>query len=256
MSAPRDDDIGLLQAYVDGELDPMNRAALERRLAADPRLKAEHDNLLRLRALLHGLRDDDVPRERLRRRIDGALAAASADDTRPAWHSSWRAMAASMLIGAVLAGVATWGITLTTMRAGPGRDSARFVVASHVRALLAPQPFDVASSDRHTIKPWFAGRLPESPHVVDLTQEGFALVGGRVDVIDAILAATIVYRHDQHVVSLTVLRGQRPVHDGSFGGYRVRAWSEGDFTYVAVSDLPDIDLAHFQRAFVAGLAQL
>ena len=255
MSLPREDDIGLLQAYVDGELDPANRAALERRLAADPRLKVEHDNLLRLRSLLRRLVDDEVPRERLGRRIDAALDAA-ADEVKPASNFSWRAMAASLLIGAVLASAATWGITFATMRGDAGRDTARFVVASHVRGLLAPQPFDVASSDRHTLKPWFAGKLPDSPHVVDLTADGFVLAGGRVDVIDAQPEATIVYRRDAHVISVTMLRGQRSVREGSFGGYRVRAWTQGDFTYVVVSDLPDADIGRFQKAFEAGLKEL
>src|SRR6202000_2989297 len=81
-----------------------------------------------------------------------------------------------------------------------GLDAA---VAGHVRALAAGTPFDVASSDRHTVKPWFAGKVTFAPQVVDLADKGFPLVGGRVDVIDGRTAATLVFRHDKHIVSLT-----------------------------------------------------
>jgi anti-sigma factor RsiW len=126
------------------------------------------------------------------------------------------------------------------------------VVAGHIRSQLASQPFDVASSDRHTVKPWFTSRLPESPQVVDLAAQGFTLVGGRVDVIGNNPVATVVYKHAAHTVSLTTLRPGQTVADQTIAGYNVRSWSDADFTYVAVSDLPGADLLTFERAFLAG----
>jgi anti-sigma factor RsiW len=125
------------------------------------------------------------------------------------------------------------------------------VVAGHIRGLLAPQPFDVASSDRHTVKPWFTARLPESPQVPDLTAQGFVLQGGRVDVIGHDPVATIVYKHAAHTVSLTTLRRGQSISDQAIAGYNVRSWSGADFTYVAVSDLSSADLAAFEGAFSA-----
>src|SRR4029077_13764759 len=123
------------------------------------------------------------------------------------------------------------------------------VVAGHIRGLLAPQPYDIASSDRHTVKPWFTSRLPASPQVPDLGAQGFSLLGGRVDVIGHDPVATIVYKHAAHTISLTTLRSGQSIPDQTVSGYNVRSWSDPYFTYVAVSDLAGADLAAFERAF-------
>ena len=130
-------------------------------------------------------------------------------------------------------------------------DVARAVVAGHIRGLFAPQPFDVASSDRHTVKPWFTSRLPESPQVPDLAAQGFMLVGGRVYIVGHDPVATIVYKHAAHTVSLTTLPAGQSVSGQTIAGYNVRSWSDAHFTYIAVSDLPSADLATFERAFSA-----
>jgi anti-sigma factor RsiW len=143
------------------------------------------------------------------------------------------------------------GVMLTMDRYDFREDVARQVVAGHIRAQLAPQPFDVASSDRHTVKPWFTSRLPESPQVPDLAADGFMLVGGRVDVVGHDPVATIVYRHARHIVSLTTLPPDQSVFDQPIAGYNVRSWNDGQFTYMAVSDLPAADLVAFEKAFIA-----
>src|SRR5260370_37609818 len=118
-----------------------------------------------------------------------------------------------------------------------GADVAREVVAGHVGGQLAPQLFDVASADRHTVQPWFTSLLPESPQVPDLAAQGFVLVGGRVDVVGRDPVATIVYKHAAHTVSLTTLPPGQSVSDQTIAGYNVRSWSDTHFTYIAVSDL-------------------
>ncbi|HLL27506.1 MAG TPA: anti-sigma factor [Xanthobacteraceae bacterium] len=237
------DDEGLLQAHIDGELDPASAAAFERRLAAEPGLRAQHDSLLSLRRLVRSIPADDVPLARLRTKIDATVNA-------PEVRRNWRALAAAALIGAVIGAAATF----VFVRSELTRETSNLVVTNHIRGLLAPQPFDIASSDRHTIKPWFTSRLPESPPIVDLSGDGFTLVGGRVDVIGTEPVATVVYRHGGHTLSLTTLRGNETVLPGSVAGYNVRTWHAAEFTYVLVADLPDADLEAFRRAFVAGLA--
>jgi anti-sigma factor RsiW len=240
--SPLNQDDGLLQAHVDGELDPASAAAFEKRLATDPGLRARYDSLLSLRRLLHAVPRDEVPVDRLRKRIDAAM------EKQPGDRRSWRALAAAVLIGAVLGAAAT----VTFMRPDLGRETSSLVVTNHIRGLLAPQPFDIASSDRHEIKPWFTSRLPESPQIVDLGNDGFSLLGGRVDVLGEQPVATVIYRHGGHTISLTTLRGPRAVSGGSIAGYNVRTWREGEFTYIAVADLPDADLDQFKRAFLGG----
>ena len=177
-----------------------------------------------------------------------ARVTSAVDAKRPSTTWPWRAMAAALLVGAILAS----GAMLTFDRFHARQEVASRIVANHIRALLAPQPFDVASSDRHTVKPWFTTRVPESPQVVDLAAQGFTLVGGRVDVVGRDPVATIVYKRAHHAISLTTLRPDQPFWPVAIAGYNVRSWSDRDFTYVAVSDLTNEDLEVFERAFTAG----
>jgi anti-sigma factor RsiW len=136
---------------------------------------------------------------------------------------------------------------------GYAGSTADLVVASHMRALMAAQPIDVASSDRHTVKPWFNGRIPESPRVIDLANAGFALVGGRIDVIGRVPVPTLVYRIRQHLISLTALPASTaaPMMVGlrNIAGYNTLSWTDGGLTYWAVSDVSASDLEAFAKAF-------
>jgi anti-sigma factor RsiW len=116
---------------------------------------------------------------------------------------------------------------------------------------MAPQPIDVSSSDRHTVKPWFNGRVPQAPRVVDLTNEGFPLVGGRIDVIDRMPVPTLVYRHRQHLISLVAIpaaAANMPERQ-TIAGYNVIEWSDNGVRYWAVSDLSAADLDSFAKTF-------
>src|SRR5262245_52364001 len=194
--SPSDTDPKLLvHAYVDGELDPAHALEVERMLADDPALAAERERLEALRgAIRERLPREQAPPE-LARRIAAAIGMRSAAQppSRLSSRPSWRALAASVVVAVVVASGATWFIG----EGGGASAPAELVVASHMRALMAPASIDVASSDRHTVKPWFNGRIPEAPRVVDLAAEGFPLVGGRVDVIGRAPVATLVYRHRQ-----------------------------------------------------------
>ena len=261
MAAPLQDNEELqLTAYCDGELDPAAAGEFERRLAADELLKARYTRLMSLRQAVRALPQVDMPSD-LQARIQARLKAEQtnveterSNAERPSnvtvlRRRSWsfQALAASAVFGAVISG----SVLKTIDRFGQEDTVASEVVAGHIRGLLAPQPFDIASSDRHTVKPWFTSRLPESPQVPDLAAQGFTLLGGRVDVINNRPVATIVYKHAAHTVSLTTLRPGQTVPEQTIAGYNVRSWSDGNFTYVAVGDLPSADLAVFEREFAA-----
>jgi anti-sigma factor RsiW len=257
MTATEDDPALLVHAYLDGELDPAHALEIERRLAAEPALAAERDRVEALQRLIA----EKLPREAapagLLRRIEAAVGSGSAParaaprvSPRSSWRDSWHALAASMLLAAFLGSGSTWLV----LRADPAGTTADVVVASHLRALMAPQPIDVASSDRHTVKPWFNGKIPESPRVVDLASEGFPLVGGRIDVIGRIPVPTLVYKRQQHLISLSAVPGGRMLASapGQIAGYNVLSWTSDGVTYWAVSDVAAPDLEAFAKAFREG----
>jgi anti-sigma factor RsiW len=246
----REESLLLLNAYLDHELDAAAVLDVERRISADATLKAEYDRLLELRTALASHLTKDRASDTLRERI-AAIAAPSrlvaVASPRLAKSYDWRQMAAAAIIAA---GLASSGTYLTLHRAAPTNEIAA-IVAGHQRALLATAPFDVASSDRHTVKPWFDGKLALSPLVFDLSDAGFPLVGGRVDVVDGKAVPAIVYRRRAHVISVVAIpqpgnkdTGEPPTL-ASRDGYSVLRWPGHDFEYSAISDIPESELAEF-----------
>jgi anti-sigma factor RsiW len=238
----------LVHAYVDGELDPANALEVERQLLQDPALAAQRERIEALQRLIRQRLPREVVPQALTRRIEGALGLAQRPGAAGS-HPSWRALAASVLLAAFVASGSTW----LALRPGPTATVADIVVANHLRALMAPEPVDVISSDQHTVKPWFDGRIPESPPVVDLAQQGFPLVGGRIDVIDRTPVPTLVYRRRKHLISLSILpsdlTGILAAVPHSIAGYNILSWTGGGVTYWAVSDVSPTDLDTFSKDF-------
>jgi anti-sigma factor RsiW len=234
----------LVNAYLDGELDPANAVAMEKRIAADPALAAEADRVEALQRLLRERLPREAPPLGLRRRVEASMIV-----RRPRTQPSWRALAASIAVTAMLASGSTW-LALAPERADIVRDA---VVAAHIRSLMAPQPFDVASSDRHTVKPWFNGRIPEAPRVVDLAKDDFPLAGGRLDVIGQTPVPTLVYRHRQHLISLVAVPASERANSSpvlhTVGGYNMLRWTEDGVFYWAISDIGTAELDKFVQLF-------
>jgi anti-sigma factor RsiW len=234
----------LVHAYVDGELDPVNAIAVEQQISADPALAAERARVEALRrALREKLPAPDIPAG-LEARIRGTVGIARASGV-----PTWRAMAASIILAMAVSSGATWFVARTAAT----DDVLEGVVGGHLRALIAPQPTDVASSEGHTVKPWFNGRVPQAPRVVDLSQAGFKLVGGRVDVVGRTGVPTLVYQIRQHLISLTAVpdttRAAMNPAATVVRGYNIIRWTDDDVSYLAVSDLNVADLTKFAQAF-------
>jgi anti-sigma factor RsiW len=257
-----------LNAALDGELDAMGSLQFERELSEDPALAAEYRRLTALRDAVRRHAPREAAPQALADRIAALTASAPASTPqaatsptatvvpfrRRAWLDSRAlAMAASF---AVL-GFAV-GAGLTSLRTPAGSsDVAQHLVSDFARAEIAGQPFDVASSDRHTVKPWLANRTTVSGTIVDLAPEGFPLVGGRVSIVDKVPTPTLVYRHNEHVVALTELPLDAKGAHGTGGietidGYHVARWTDANLAYVAVSDMDEKALGEFVEAFRRG----
>jgi anti-sigma factor RsiW len=249
-----EDPILPVHAYLDGELDPANALAVEKRMSTDPILAAEFERVDALQRLMRSALPREAPPPGLRRRIETAVGLARPRPTFARRQYSWRALAASIALTAIVAG------STTSMLFGPlsvsdtVSDTTRIgVVDAHIRALMAPAPIDVASSDRHTVKPWFNGRIPQAPRVVDLAKADFPLVGGRVDVVGETPVPTLVYGHRKHLISVTAVPDGKhadaaPVLSTA-NGYNVYRWNEGGVAYWAVSDLAPGELDNLVTLF-------
>jgi anti-sigma factor RsiW len=240
MTDASEDPILLLHAYCDGELDPANALALERRMADDPRLAAERDRIAALKRAMTRLKPAAAP-PALRARIERAVG-----PRRPAVRPTWSSLAAAVALAIVVSSGATWSV-LGPSQGGLATDE---VIGSHIRSLMAEQHYDVASSDRHTVKPWFNGRTVQSPRVVDLAVEGFPLIGGRIDVIARTPVPSLVYRYQKHIISVTQAQGLgAPPPEHTAEGYHVIGWTDGGVSYWAVSDLGIGELQNFVKLF-------
>jgi anti-sigma factor RsiW len=255
VSAAEDQVLQLLAA-LDGELDARGMLAFERACAADPQLAADFSRARALDAALRRAAPVEPAPAALRARM-AALAAAPKRSWRERFSAArfsaapWGAMAASLMVG-VIAGAGA--LSLLPPVSAPSPDQA--LVSAFVRTQIGGQSVDVVSSDRHVVKPWLAGRAPLAVAALDLASSGFPLAGGRVEVIDGKVVPTLVYRRREHRIDVTEL----PLsgHDDgnlrleSLEGYHLARWNDADRAYVAVTDLPQTELADFVTLFRAG----
>lgn len=239
----------LVQALADGELDAATALALERRLDDDPALAAEH---ARIKALQSALRR--LPRPGPDAAFHARIAALAAPVKQPSRRLpravGWQALAASMLLSAGLAS------GLTYWAARPGPDIAAEIAGSQRRALLAASPIDVATSDRHTVKPWLDARVGVSPPAVDLAKDGFPLLGGRIEVVGGQPVPALVYRYSAHIITVVAVPhagATAPATDLSAGGFFMVRWAGRTFTYWAVTDAERPALDRFVALFQAGM---
>jgi anti-sigma factor RsiW len=256
----------LLQPCFDGELDEGTAATVRAHIAGCAVCSREMAALQALReAMTRSLPRYEAPqslRDRISASISGAHSAAVGSP--PPRHSlprrslpRWLAVAASLLLVASL----SVGLTRTWMGSNSESASSELLlhdlVSSHLRALAATSSVDVPSSDRHAVRPWFAGRVEVAPPAIDLSQQGFELLGGRVDYVGGRRVAVLVYKHGQHVIDLYVLPDDAPgmiANDAGAHGPVMRQGLNlvhrrvGGVQVWAVSDLDPQEMAAFADA--------
>ena len=233
----------LLNAYVDGELDLATSLKVEDHVAGCAACTEYQARLQDLRREIAGAALEYRPSAAFTRRVVGARRRASSE-LRPWWKSPalvFATAAAVMLLLLV-------PVRMLIHRPSQTRD----VVESHIRSLMAVHLVDVPSSDRHTVKPWFQGKLTFAPDVPDLGSKGFVLIGGRLDLIHGAPAAAIVYKRRDHVINLFVSPVSTPdsqVALESTEGYHVAEWTRSGMRYWAVSDVNPEELQQFAQAY-------
>lgn len=243
-----------LTGYLDRELDERAAGEVEAHLrqcvTCSARLERERRVRAALQAHLKPLRAPERLRSNVRAMLQTQVKRAQRRQT---WLPTWAATAAALLLG-VAGG---WQLAIRHISGAGGSDLATEVVASHVRSLEAAHLTDIASSEHHTVKPWFAGKLDFSPLVADLTTQGFPLIGGRLDYLGERQVAALVYGRRQHVINLFVW----PSRDANAPpaavlrrGYHVVHGAAGGMTYWAISDLNETELSQFAQLVAADLA--
>jgi len=236
----------MVDAYLDGELSAADSSEFERALDVCPECRKRLETGRAMGGLLRELPLEPAP-DLLKARIERELrviAGTAAPRATPNRTMRWMAMAASLIVAVSIGWI---GGTLSG-RGGPGDDE---LMSAYMRVVSSDHPVDVASTDRHTVKPWFAGRIAYSPPVYDLTVQGFPLEGGRVDVVGGRKVSVLVYRHNQHRIALSLWPSSAddaPAKVAVRDGFATAEWRHAGFEMHAVSDIAPAEMSTFAAA--------
>src|SRR6266480_2360600 len=263
----------LMDGYLDGELDPITSQTIEQHLrdcgrcdqaykthgsliraisSATPYFKASAELRERIRSSLR----EETTDHPVRNGVRGAQVLSHKRRPEPRsilWGTPWNWLGLAAAI--ILAAVIVLNVVPRLQRPGADQFLATQLIASHVRSLMANHLTDVASSDQHTVKPWLDAKLDFAPPVVDLSSDGFPLIGGRLDYLDNRPVAALIYGRRKHFINLFVW----PAGSSTIGatkamsrqGYQLLHWVDSDFNYWAVSDINANDLQTFKNKFEA-----
>jgi anti-sigma factor RsiW len=248
----------LLHALLDGELDAGHARDVEAHVAQCSACAEKLSAFRAMRGAMATANLKEATPANLRSRIEAALpspapSVISLKTARPTRRMFFGGFAA----GAALSAAAAASVFLAVIRNDQEQTIADEVVSAHIRSLQAGHLMDVETSDQHTVKPWFDGRVDVAPPVVDLTAEGFTLLGGRLDYIGGAPVASVVYRRRKHIINLFVARRLGREHafvtTSTVQGYNVRHWSDQGLDFWAVSDLDGEELGEFVQKVSAAL---
>ena len=248
---PACDKVLLVQAELDGELGAAEAAALAAHRAACPICEAAAADITVAREAMRANLYEPMPEDARARVVAGLGLAPPQRVVWPtsAWRRPWWSAGAGFGLGAACAAALTF---LMLIPADPGLTEQ--IVAGHVRALQPGHLQDVESSDRHTVKPWFDGRIDFAPPVKDLAAQRFPLTGGRLDYLAGRPVAALVYQRDKHIIDLFVWpapdAGAREPELAQRQGYNLVHWTRNGMNFWAASDVEASQLKEFSEAWL------
>jgi anti-sigma factor RsiW len=236
----------VLHGYVDGELDLVRNLEIEQHLQACSVCSGTVNQHLALRSVLR----DPGLYQRAPATLEARLRASLPRPRQP--RIAFPVLALRLVgVAAALAFVALLGWGAGRLRSSVPREEmlARAVVAGHIRSLQASHLLDVISDDKHTVKPWFTRQVDFGPTVETLADQGYALLGGRLDYLDDKQAAAVVYQRRKHIINLfmwpTPSQADEPTRALTRQGYHLLHWSRAGLTYWVISDLNEQELQQF-----------
>src|SRR5436853_7350568 len=235
----------LIHALADGELDLVKSIEIEAHLQECRSCAQAQEEIRRLRSLMKDASLRFTPTANFEKRVRSAVRREAKEKSLPATWWRW-SMAGASLVAVVLL---VWALVVILNRPSPDVAIAQQVVSSHVRSLMVQHLTDVPSSDQHTVKPWFDGKLDFSPPVKDLGQQGFDLKGGRLDYIDNRPVAALVYQRRQHLINVFVWpassNSKSTAQASVRQGYNLIRWTNAGMDWWAISDLNLAELQQF-----------
>jgi anti-sigma factor RsiW len=241
----------LIHALIDGELDAGHAREVEAHVAQCRRCAAAMGAYRQMSQAIATADLRYTAPASLRSRIEASLPKTTAA------APSRRAMLRGFAMGSAVSALAATGLVAIVLRNDDQQRLMSEIVSAHLRSLQAGHLIDVASSDQHTVKPWFNGKLDVAPPVIDLTAQGFTLIGGRLDDVDARPIAAVVYKRRAHVINLFVAQTsntkRRAARTETLQGFNIRSWSDRGLNYWAVSDIAADELAEFSEKFEAAM---
>ncbi|MDT5156866.1 MAG: hypothetical protein QOH51_1223 [Acidobacteriota bacterium] len=241
----------LLHGYLDGELDLAGSLEVERHMQECQSCACVYNNQTALRSAFTDSALYYPAPAKLQKRIRSSLRQANKAEA-PVRALPWRWLTAGAALAFVLL-IAFFIWSALPGRLGPSRDDllAQEVVSAHVRSLMGTHLTDVASSDQHTVKPWFDGKLDFAPQVRDFSDQGYPLVGGRLEYLNNRTAAALVYQRQKHLINVLIWPSEHSADSEpeltTRQGYNLIHWTRGGMTYWAVSDLNGVELQELTR---------
>jgi anti-sigma factor RsiW len=240
----------LLELHLDGELSPRESAEIQEHIENCSSCGGLYQHLEQLQSDIRKQVTRQTAPAHLQRSIRAALRKAAAGEPQAKrMHWNWMAVAASVLLFASMA----WNVASLRSHSSARDLLAQEVLSSHLRSLMGTHLLDVPSSDQHTVKPWFNGKLNFSPDVKDFGSQGFPLVGGRIEYLDDRPVAALIYKRRQHFINLFMWPASSSSSSGysemKRSGYNLLSWTQDGMTCWLVSDLQTSELERFAQLY-------